>query len=130
MVLVDTSIWINLFSSKPSHKVSIEQLSTFATCLPVIQELIQGLNTSKSSVRIRDSILSLPRLCDSMSIDTYLHAADLYRSGRGRGYTIRSSTDCLIAAIAIECQIPVWHADRDFDIISKYTTLRSMRFLT
>jgi len=34
------------------------------------------------------------------------------------------STDCLIAAIAIDNGVPVWHRDRDFDAIAQYTPLR------
>jgi predicted nucleic acid-binding protein len=37
--------------------------------------------------------------------------------------TIRSSIDCLIAAIAIENRVPVWHRDRDFSAIATYTAL-------
>ena len=41
-----------------------------------------------------------------------------------KGITIRSGIDCLIAAIAIENDVPVWHRDRDFVEIAKYTRLR------
>jgi hypothetical protein len=44
-----------------------------------------------------------------------------------KGYTIRSSTDCLIAAIAIESGVPVWHKDRDFEAFARYTSLRTRR---
>jgi predicted nucleic acid-binding protein len=47
----------------------------------------------------------------------------MYRSGRRRGLTIRSSADCLIAAIAIENRVPVWHKDRDFAAIATFTDL-------
>jgi predicted nucleic acid-binding protein len=39
--------------------------------------------------------------------------------------TIRSSADCLIAAIAIANSIPVWHRDRDFSAIAKFTALET-----
>jgi predicted nucleic acid-binding protein len=32
--------------------------------------------------------------------------------------------DCLIAAIAIENGVPIWHRDRDFGAIARYTGLR------
>ncbi len=44
-----------------------------------------------------------------------------------RPHTIRSSTDCLIAAIAIRNGVPVWHRDRDYDVIAKFTALRATR---
>jgi predicted nucleic acid-binding protein len=36
---------------------------------------------------------------------------------------IRSSIDCLIAAVRVENSIPVWHRDRDFTAIARYTAL-------
>jgi predicted nucleic acid-binding protein len=33
-------------------------------------------------------------------------------------------TDCLIAAVAIDVDVPVLHADADFDALSRCTTLR------
>jgi hypothetical protein len=67
--------------------------------------------------------LAIPRLCDPVRLDTFLEASEIYRHGRRNGYTIRSSADCLIAAIAIENSVPVWHRDRDFRLIAKYTRL-------
>lgn len=54
----------------------------------------------------------------------FLSAAEICRLGRAKGYTIRSSTDCLIAAIAIENRTPIWHRDRDYEAIARYTALR------
>ena len=45
---------------------------------------------------------------------------------RRKGYTIRSPIDCLIAAIAIDNQVAVWHKDRDFDVIAQYTALEAV----
>jgi predicted nucleic acid-binding protein len=35
--------------------------------------------------------------------------------------------DCLIAAIAIDRDVPVWHRDRDFQAIAQYTALETVR---
>jgi predicted nucleic acid-binding protein len=42
---------------------------------------------------------------------------------------IRSSADCLIAAIAIANGIPVWHRDRDFATIARFTLLEQAQSL-
>ena len=73
----------------------------------------------------RDDFLALPRLTDPIPTAVFLHAAEIYRQGRGKGYTIRSSADCLIAAIAIQNDVPIWHRDRDYTAIAKFTSLRS-----
>jgi predicted nucleic acid-binding protein len=59
-----------------------------------------------------------------MPLERFLEAAEIYREGRRKGYTIRSATDCLIAAIAIEHGATVWRKNRDFSVISRYTPLR------
>jgi hypothetical protein len=67
--------------------------------------------------------LALPVLSDSLPRSVFVAAAEIYRLGHRKGYTIRSSTDCLIAAVAIENGVPVWHQDRDFAAIARYTAL-------
>jgi len=54
----------------------------------------------------------------------YDSAAALYRACRVRGVTIRSIVDCLIAAHAIRIDVPVLHADADFDTLARHTDLR------
>jgi predicted nucleic acid-binding protein len=68
-----------------------------------------------------------PRLSDPLPVKVFLDAAEIYRRGRQKGSTIRSSTDCLIAAIAIENRTPIWHRDRDFSLIASYTSLELVR---
>jgi hypothetical protein len=53
----------------------------------------------------------------------YVVAANIYRSDRRRGLTTRSSVGCIIAAIAIENRVQVWHKDRDFAAITVFTEL-------
>lgn len=121
MILVDTSVWIDLLGG--SRTVPAQDILHFVTCGPVLQEILQGLTDTLSATPLRDALLSLRRVSDPVELPTFLHAADIYRLGRRKGYTIRSSTDCLIAAIAIENSIPVWHRDRDFSLIARYTSL-------
>ena len=123
MILVDTSIWIDLLNGRRGRALGPDELVEFATCVPILQELWQGLKEDPRTADLRDALLALPCLGNPLPRDTYLHAADIYRQGRRIGYAIRSSVDCLIAAIAIENRVPVWHRDRDFDAIARYTDL-------
>lgn len=50
-------------------------------------------------------------------------AAQLYRSARGRGLTVRSSIDCLIAAVALRTGDPVMAADRNFPALAQVSDL-------
>jgi predicted nucleic acid-binding protein len=127
MMLVDTSVWIELLNGKVGSKLTEADLLDIVTCGPILQEVLQGLSDDPASEALRESLLALPVLSNPVPIALFLSAAEIYRLGRAKGYTIRSSTDCLIAAIAIENGVPVWHKDRDFEAVARYTSLRTRR---
>jgi predicted nucleic acid-binding protein len=127
MILADTSIWIELLNGQLAKKIAVDDvLLRVATCGPIVQEVIQGLRAGPQRDSFRVAFLSIPRLSDPLPLDTFLAAAEIYSQGRRRGFTIRASADCLIAAIAIENRVPVWHRDRDFSVITKYTNLMTV----
>jgi predicted nucleic acid-binding protein len=125
MMLVDTSVWIELLNGRLGLRISEEELVNFATCGPIVQEVLQEMRSDPSSGAFREAFLALPMLSDPLPRTSFLAAAEIYRLGRAKGYTIRSSTDCLIAAVAIENRTPVWHKDRDYEAIAEYTSLRT-----
>ena len=127
MILVDTSIWIELLAGKPRYVIREEDLLRFVTCGPVVQEVLQGLRPGLQSDAFRTAFLAIPVLSDPVPLDMFVPAAEIYRQGRRRGITMRSSADCLIAAIAIDRGIPVWHRDRDFSAIARYTGLETVQ---
>lgn len=106
-----------------------DRLLQFVTCGPIVQEVVQGLREAPASASFRDNLLAIPCLSDPLHCGLFLQAADIYRRGRQKGYTVRSSVDCLIAAIAIENKVPVWHRDRDFDVIARFTDLHASQHL-
>ena len=126
MILVDTSIWIELLAGRPRYVIREDDLQRFVTCGPVVQEVLQGLRPGLQSDAFRAAFLAIPVLSDPVPLGLFIAAAEIYRQGRRRGITIRSSADCLIAAIAIEHGIPVWHRDRDFSAIARYTALAAV----
>jgi predicted nucleic acid-binding protein len=126
MILVDTSVWIEMLAGRPGFDLREEILPQLATCAPVVQEIVQGLRPGAESETFRRAFLAIPVLGDPLPLNTFLLAADIYRQGRRKGITIRSSVDCLIAAIAIEHKAPVWHRDRDFAAIAHFTALETV----
>jgi predicted nucleic acid-binding protein len=126
VVLVDTSVWVEIFREpSPIHLESLVDFDEIVTCLPVIQEVLQGFTSEPAFMRARDSMLALPIVESPLQHDLYLQAVDLYRSGRRLGLTLRSSADCLIGACAIRHQLEVLHCDRDFDALAWVSPLRS-----
>lgn len=128
MVLVDTSVWIEVFR-KPA-RLSFDRVLEFddvVTCLPVIQEVLQGFRDERAFLLARDAMHALPALESPMTRGAFDHAADLYRAARRAGATVRSGVDCLIAACAIRHGAEVLHLDRDFDALARVSPLRSRR---
>jgi hypothetical protein len=125
MILVDTSVWIAWLNGKTGARITPDHALNFVTCGPIAQEVLQGLREGPMAQAFRDSFSGIPRLGDPVTFETFLEGAEIYNFGRRKGYTIRSSTDCLIAAIAIQNDVPVWHRYRDFTVIARFTRLRS-----
>jgi hypothetical protein len=131
VILIDTSIWVDFLIDPGRMQEKDFDPVEFVTCGPVVQEVLQGFSDARALPAFRDRLLGVPRLSDPLSLDLFLDAANIYRDGRRKGYTIRSTTDCLIAAIAIHNEVRVWHRDRDFTAIARYTPLRAVtRYLT
>ena len=127
MILVDTSIWIELLNGRLGDQITDDNLAQFVTCGSIIQEVLQGLRPNITPAAFQEAFDALPCLCDPIPSRIFVAAADIFKQGRRRGITMRSSADCLVAAIAIETKIPVWHRDRDFDNIAQFTPLESIR---
>ncbi|MBI2219483.1 MAG: PIN domain nuclease [Candidatus Rokubacteria bacterium] len=134
MILVDTSAWIELLraSGHPAHvtlRHHLERRSPVATTEPVVMELLAGARTAGERSRLRARLLGLPRL-SVRGLADYESAADLYRTCRSRGATVRRLIDCLIAAVAIRERASLLHNDRDFDELATHTRLRTEPYRT
>ena len=128
MTLVDTSIWIEVFRrSRPLDLTAVVELDEIVTCLPVVQEVLQGFRDERAYRLAREAMLSLPTVESPLASDVVLEAVGLYRAARSRGLTVRSSIDCLIAACALRHDLDVLHRDRDFDAIAHVSPLRTRR---
>ena len=126
MVLVDTSVWIEVF--RKSTRLDFDSLVDFdevVTCLPVVQEVLQGFNAEPAFTKARQAMLALPIVESPLGRDVFLQAVDLYRAARRGGLTVRSSADCVIAACAIRHHLEVLHLDRDFDVLAQFSPLQA-----
>jgi predicted nucleic acid-binding protein len=125
VILVDSSVWIEFF--RPQNFVDLEtrvDLDQIVTCLPVIQEVLQGFRTEGAWLRARDAMYAMDVVESPLRLEVFEEAASLYRLARRAGLTIRSSTDCLIAACAIRHDLEVLHVDRDFTALARISGLR------
>ena len=131
-VLVDTSVWVDFFNGHPSRQAEtlaelIREEADLVTCGLIVSEVLQGLRQSRSLSIIENHFREMDWLSPKEP-DTYVEAADLFRRLRGRGLTIRSTVDCVIANLAAHHDAVILAKDRDLTMIveSKLLDLRSM----
>jgi predicted nucleic acid-binding protein len=126
VVLVDTSVWIEVFRKK--NPLDLESLVDFAevvTCLPIVQEVLQGFRDERAYRVAREAMLALPTVDVPVDRELFESAIALCRAARRRGLTVRSSVGCLIAASALRHDLRVLHHDRDFTLLAKIAPLRT-----
>ena len=130
MLLIDTSIWINVLrdksgSVKAKLKQSIDNRTYF---LPIFSqmELLQGCQNESEWQKL-NQYLSVQRYIVPDYTSIWLNTARLYFELRRKGITVRSNIDCAIALCAIENNLLLYHCDRDFEQIAKYTALKATK---
>lgn len=129
MIVIDTSIWIDVLNEKESPKARrcielLEGGAPIALTDVIFTEILQGLRTDKEAAEVEGYLRAFPILRLD-SIDDFALAASLYRQTRRAGVTIRKTLDCLIASPCVREGIPIMHADRDFDRLASCTPLET-----
>jgi hypothetical protein len=127
VLLVDTSVWIEVFRRRGPRLDEVVDFDEIVTCLPVVQEVLQGFADERAHAIARDAMGALPIVESPLRCEVFEEAAGLYRAARRAGLTVRSGVDCLIAACAIRHGLAVLHNDRDFDSLARVSPLESRR---
>lgn len=121
MILVDTSVWIDVFRDASQSRRS-DLLNALAGSEVLLSrftqlELLQGSRDEKewellqSYLEAQDYLESRPA--------TWAAAARIYFDLRRIGLTVRSPIDCCIAQLALEERVLLLHRERDFEAITK-----------
>jgi predicted nucleic acid-binding protein len=118
VILVDTSVWIDFLEGKgtPQHyelRRIIENDEDICLAGIVVTEILQGIRNGRQNREIRDYLLEFPMM-NPQGISSYIQAAEIYRTCARKGKTVRKTIDCLIAAVAIEHDLLLFHNDRDY----------------
>jgi predicted nucleic acid-binding protein len=126
MVVVDTTVWIDFFTGRATPQVRrlkslIEEGEDVALCGVILAEILQGVRADAECARLESILRNFLFL--EMSRETFLSAANVFRSLRAKGVTIRNSVDCMIAACCIENGAQLLHNDRDYAAIASHTKL-------
>ena len=124
MILIDTSAWVEFLRDTGSdvcRRVDDLLVGDMATCDVVRMEVLAGARDERHLDHLRRLLARASMLRTEPS--DYEEAAALYRTCRRNGETVRKLVDCVIAAQAIRAEVPVLHADTDFDVLARHTPL-------
>ncbi len=134
LVLVDSSVLIDFLRERDTPAVrrlsEIEasgEAAGWALPLICLQEVLQGAKNEREWKLLRGVLESQEIVAPLDPLAVHVEAARIYFDCRRKGLTVRSSTDCFIAALALERQLPLLHDDTDFDAIARVRPLRSIR---
>jgi len=123
MVLVDTTVWIDLLRAIDTRAVRMLRRlldeGRVVTTPVVVQEVLQGASGPAALLRLRGHFLTLPMVEPLPGGLTHAGAGELYARCRWQGLTPRSPHDCLIAQTAIDHAVPLLHDDRDFHALAR-----------
>lgn len=128
--IFDTSVWINF--SKGIENPQTLKLEDYLTNYPkqvyitptIIQEFLMGLRLETDFVKYQFQFYYLNSFKSDWE-NISIAAAKLYFDLRKKGITVRKSTDCLIAQIAIENNVLLVHLDSEFELIANNSSLRT-----
>lgn len=128
MIVVDTSVWVSILNGQPTRPAQqftrlLEEGAELALTDIVLTEVLQGLRSEREVALVEDrlsdfAILRLEGLQD------FRRAAELYRTARRSGVTVRKTLDVLIASPCVRDDVALLHDDVDFDRLATCTPLR------
>jgi len=125
MILVDTSVWIEIFRDKTGHVVKAFQEITRSENYALSRfhqlELLQGARNEKEW-ELLDDYLTTQYYLEASDV-TWQLAARIFFELRRKGIAINSPIDCCIAQIALEWDAVLLHRDKDFEKISRIRPL-------
>jgi len=128
VVLVDTSVWIDVLRDKRGAKRAslVRAVADDEVVLTRFNqlELLQGCRDEKEWGLLKPYLDAQEYL--EPSPDGWLDAARVYFDLRRRGRSVRSPIDCCIAQAAIEHGALLLHRDRDFEAIAEIRPLRQL----
>lgn len=129
MVLVDTSVWVDVFRDRSGLKRGLlsEAIGGEDPVLTRFNqiEMLQGCRDEKEW-SLLSSYLSVQDYIEPAA-DSWEKAARIYYDLRRQGRTVRSPIDCCIAQVAMDHGALIVHRDSDFEVIASVRPLRQVR---
>jgi predicted nucleic acid-binding protein len=119
MVIVDTTVWIDYFNGL--HTLQTDWLDTQLTRQRlgltdlILCEVLQGVRDDRQWQQLRRDLLKF-EVFETGGINLAVAAAQIYRTLRRQGQTVRAAIDSLIATFCLLNGYDLLHNDRDYDV--------------
>lgn len=118
-MIVDTSAIIELLRNTQSKvhlrlRLALQRAEPLFMPCAVLQEVLQGARNPADFMRLQAEMDALPLYQTDDIGELHRQAAMLYARCRWQGFTPRSPIDCVVAACALEADLPLLAIDRDF----------------
>jgi len=113
-ILVDSSIWIDFFRGTDDSVKTLGAIikeRRVVICGQIMQEVLQGSRDADAFEELERK-MSIWEYEAEQAVDFRL-AARLFAQLRRAGTTVPPS-DCLIAAVAMRCRVPIYASDPHF----------------
>jgi len=129
VVLVDTSVMIGYLQGKENNMILrfqyiLDNNIPFGINSLIYQEVLQDVKTEKDFDKTKKYLDTQRFYSLKGEKESYASAAKIYFRCKKKGFTIRSTIDCLIAQTAIEYNLLLLHNDSDFDNIARISNLK------
>ncbi|OHD13340.1 MAG: twitching motility protein PilT [Spirochaetes bacterium GWD1_27_9] len=122
MILIDTSIILDLLKNKDNEKIEkfkkILSLNIpFGINKYIYQEILQGAKNEKEFNTLDEYLITQKFYDLKNDINSFKESALLYYKCRKAGLTVKT-IDCIIAQTTIENDLYLLHNDKDFENIA------------
>ncbi|MCA9425504.1 MAG: PIN domain nuclease [Candidatus Omnitrophica bacterium] len=126
MILVDSSVWIDYFNGTVNRES--DTLDSILGREPIVigdlilAEVLQGFRNDLDFRTAKRLLMSFP-IHPLVNTESALRSADLFRTLRKKGITIRKTVDTFIAVFCLDNGVPLLTSDREFRAFEKHCGL-------
>jgi len=130
MIVVDSNTWADYFNGIDTPHVArldmaLAREEDLAVIPIILTEVLQGFRTDTGFQRARKVLASLAMI--HPTVDSHVRAAQLFRTLRRKGVTVRGAVDCVIAQTCLDVGAELLSPDADFEQIARHTGLHLWR---
>jgi predicted nucleic acid-binding protein len=125
---VDTSVWsLALRRGDQSRLEFVKELRGLIqdhrvqVIGPIRQEILSGIRSESQFNDLKKHLDSFPDL--PILTDDYVEAARYFNLCRSKGIQ-GSNTDFLICSVSVRNELPIYTADKDFELFTKHIPIR------